>query len=125
MSREPQQTEWLNGRIDAAKIAELASKVAEIASADEYLICGPGDMVDSVRGALKALNDKAQIRFERFATGVPGTAGAAGLTSAGAAAPRTGIAIPADEPALATITVVMLGQRRRSNQQAKYRGRCE
>ena len=31
MSREPQQTALLNGRIDAAKVAELAREIAEIA----------------------------------------------------------------------------------------------
>jgi ring-1,2-phenylacetyl-CoA epoxidase subunit PaaE len=67
MSREPQQTELLNGRIDAKKVADLANHIAEISTADEYLICGPGDMVDEVRNALKALNGAAAIRFERFA----------------------------------------------------------
>ena len=68
MSREPQQAEWLNGRIDGAKVQELAKHMVEVAAADEYLICGPGDMVDELRGALKALNGAAAIRFERFAT---------------------------------------------------------
>src|SRR5882757_4864231 len=49
MSREPQQTELLNGRIDGKKVIELARQLVEIGSADEYLICGPGDMVDEVR----------------------------------------------------------------------------
>jgi len=68
MSREPQQTELLNGRIDGKKVIELARQLVEIGSADEYLICGPGDMVDEVRNALKSLNGTAPIRFERFAT---------------------------------------------------------
>src|SRR3981081_3045289 len=68
MSREPQQTEWLNGRIDGRKVRELAQHMIEIGTADEYLICGPGDMVDEVRDAIKALNANAVIRFERFAT---------------------------------------------------------
>jgi ring-1,2-phenylacetyl-CoA epoxidase subunit PaaE len=124
MSREPQQTAWLNGRIDAGKIAELSQHLVEIANADEYLICGPGDMVDAVRTALKALNDKAAIRFERFATGVPGTIGAAapriarpGTSLAGergmpVPADEPGTAVAADEPVLAQVTVVMDGRRR-------------
>ncbi|HEY2145521.1 MAG TPA: FAD-binding oxidoreductase, partial [Steroidobacteraceae bacterium] len=67
MSREPQQTEWLNGRIDGNKVRDLARQLPDIANADEYLICGPGNMVDEVRGAIKGLNDTAAIRFERFA----------------------------------------------------------
>src|SRR6267154_5277931 len=55
MSREPQQTEWLNGRIDGRKVRELARHMAEVSSAAEYLICGPGDMVDEVRNAVKTL----------------------------------------------------------------------
>jgi ring-1,2-phenylacetyl-CoA epoxidase subunit PaaE len=68
MSREPQQTELLNGRLDAGKVAELSAHMPEISTADEYLICGPGEMVDDVRNALKALNGNATVRFERFAT---------------------------------------------------------
>jgi ring-1,2-phenylacetyl-CoA epoxidase subunit PaaE len=68
MSREPQQTEVLNGRIDGSKVIELARQIVEISTADEYLICGPGDMVDEVRKAIGALNGGAAIRFERFAT---------------------------------------------------------
>jgi len=68
MSREPQQAELLNGRIDGNKVAELGAHMPEILTADEYLICGPGGMVDDVRNALKALNGNATIRFERFAT---------------------------------------------------------
>src|SRR3981189_3395285 len=69
MSREPQHAEWLNGRIDGRKVRELARHMAEVSSADEYLICGPGDMVDEVRDVIKTLNGAAAIRFERFASG--------------------------------------------------------
>src|ERR1700722_4884562 len=71
MSREPQQTEWLNGRIDGDKVRELARRMPDISTADEYLICGPGDMGDEVRNAIKTLNGNAAIRFERFASGTP------------------------------------------------------
>src|SRR3984885_8635 len=71
MSREPQQTAWLNGRIDGPKVRELARHMAEGSSAGEYLIRGPGDMVDEVRAAIKSLNGSAAIRFERFAAATP------------------------------------------------------
>lgn len=106
MSREPQQTEWLNGRIDARKIQQLARHLAEVACADEYLICGPGDMVDEVRKAVQALNGDAQIRFERFAAGTAMAAGVAGTAAAANSQP-----LPQD--VLATISVVMDGRRRR------------
>jgi ring-1,2-phenylacetyl-CoA epoxidase subunit PaaE len=103
MSREPQQTEWLNGRIDGRKVRELARHMAEVSSADEYLICGPGDMVDEVRDVIKTLNGDAAIRFERFASGTP--------------RPVENVAqehdaAPVAQPVLATISVVMDGRRR-------------
>jgi ring-1,2-phenylacetyl-CoA epoxidase subunit PaaE len=102
MSREPQQTELLNGRIDGKKVIELAQNLAEIGGADEYMICGPGDMVDDVRNALKALNGAAPVRFERFATA--NSRPLEILTKqADASAPQE---------ILATITVTMDGRRR-------------
>ena len=102
MSREPQQTEWLNGRIDGGKVHELARHMPEVSTADEYLICGPGDMVDQVRTAIKAVNGDAAIRFERFAPATP------------AAATPGAAARPAESAGevLATISVVMDGRRR-------------
>jgi ring-1,2-phenylacetyl-CoA epoxidase subunit PaaE len=117
MSREPQQTEWLNGRIDGRKVRELARHMVEVSSADEYLICGPGDMVEEVRNAIKELNAEAPIRFERFASAGqrPVEFGAATRDDAGAA--RDIAAAPPDRAAaardiLATISVVMDGRRR-------------
>jgi ring-1,2-phenylacetyl-CoA epoxidase subunit PaaE len=112
MSREPQQTEWLNGRIDGHKIHELARHMAELSSADEYLICGPGDMVDEVRNAIKTLNGDAAIRFERFAA----TPRPLENVGKGYDAVQGALAPTATEPAakaiLATISVVMDGRRR-------------
>jgi ring-1,2-phenylacetyl-CoA epoxidase subunit PaaE len=108
MSREPQQAEWLNGRITGDKIRELARHLPEVSSADEYLICGPGDMVDEVRTALKALNATAAIRFERFAAAAPRSLQI--LAGKHDVAPQRRDA-PAQE-VLATISVVMDGRRR-------------
>jgi ring-1,2-phenylacetyl-CoA epoxidase subunit PaaE len=102
MSREPQQTDLLNGRIDGKKVAELAHQLTEISSADEYLICGPGDMVDEVRNAVKALNGNAPIRFERFAT--------ANSRPLEILIKQDGA--PTPQEVLATITVTMDGRRR-------------
>jgi ring-1,2-phenylacetyl-CoA epoxidase subunit PaaE len=103
MSREPQQTELLNGRIDGRKVAELARQLVEIGSADEYLICGPGDMVDAVRTAIKALNPDAPIRFERFSNGMSPPLEI--LTKRSESA-------PARQEVLANISVLMDGRRR-------------
>src|ERR1700722_10244084 len=115
MSREPQQTEWLNGRIDGDKVRELARRMPDISTADEYLICGPGDMVDQVRSAIGALNGKGTIRFEGFVGGTAPTIAGAAMPDA-AAPPAAGVAHePAAAPpaVLATIAVVMDGRRRR------------
>ncbi len=111
MSREPQQTELLNGRIDTAKILELAPQIVDIASADEYFVCGPGHMVDQVRDAVKVLNPDAPVRFERFTptpprAGAPGDSGSMPKAHAG-----TAIEAPAPE-ILSTISIVMDGRRR-------------
>jgi ring-1,2-phenylacetyl-CoA epoxidase subunit PaaE len=103
MSREPQRTEWLNGRIDGRKIRELARHMAEVSCADEYLICGPGDMVNEVRNAIKTFNGNAAIRFERFVSGTPRPVEKE-VNEHGAA--------PAAQAVLATISVVMDGRRR-------------
>jgi ring-1,2-phenylacetyl-CoA epoxidase subunit PaaE len=104
MSREPQQTSLLNGRIDAAKVGELANEITDIASADEYFVCGPGRMVDEVRDAIKLLNPSAPVRFERFAASPsPDTPQRARGEIATAEPPRE---------VLATISIVMDGRRR-------------
>jgi ring-1,2-phenylacetyl-CoA epoxidase subunit PaaE len=105
MSREPQQAPLLNGRIDADKVAALAAQISDIARADEYFVCGPGDMVDAVRGAIRRLNPSAPVRFERFAGAA--TSPQAARTSAASAAE-----LPPGE-VLAQISVVMDGRRRR------------
>jgi ring-1,2-phenylacetyl-CoA epoxidase subunit PaaE len=102
MSREPQQAPLLNGRIDADKVEALAAQLADIARADEYFVCGPGDMVDAVRGAIPRLNPSAPVRFERFA--------------AAALSPQPVRSVDAAElppgEVLAQISVVMDGRRR-------------
>jgi ring-1,2-phenylacetyl-CoA epoxidase subunit PaaE len=101
MSREPQQTPLLNGRIDGAKVRELAGRLFEPSAVDEYFLCGPGSMVDDLRRALKSLSADAVVRSERFA---------------GAAAPVRGPQTAAEAPPqaqpLATITVTIDGRRR-------------
>ena len=104
MSREPQQAQLLNGRIDLDKVEALALQLTDIARADEYFVCGPGDMVDAVRGALQRLNPGAPVRFERFAAAA--TASQAARPDAASAAE-----LPPGE-VLAQISVVMDGRRR-------------
>jgi ring-1,2-phenylacetyl-CoA epoxidase subunit PaaE len=115
MSREPQQTEWLNGRIDSRKVRELARHMAEVSTADEYLVCGPGDMVDELRNAIKELNGNAAIRFERFAAAAPRPS-ESGVESSSASVLPQGAPGPqgasGPQEVLATISVTLDGRRR-------------
>jgi ring-1,2-phenylacetyl-CoA epoxidase subunit PaaE len=111
MSREPQQTLLLNGRIDAAKILELARQFVEISSADEYFVCGPGHMVDQVREAVKVLNRDAPVRFERFTATPPRTRTPGDSDSMPKAHAATAVEAPAPQ-ILSTVSIVMDGRLR-------------
>ncbi len=101
MSREPQDNEIYNGRLDGAKVRELAEVLFDPATVDEVFVCGPGDMVSSIREALLALGTKAPVHFERFTT-------TAALATAATRPAGAATAVPAG----ATITVIQDGRRR-------------
>ena len=103
MSREPQEVEWFNGRIDAAKIYEFARHDLAVADIDEFFICGPGTMAATVQSALTELGARGRMHVEHFAAAAP--AAAASATAARAAKPA--------DAAGATITVIMDGRRRK------------
>ena len=68
LSRETQDSELLNGRIDGDRIVQLARRgLIEPGTADGVFLCGPGEMIEDVSEALKGLGvDEDRIRFERF-----------------------------------------------------------
>ena len=106
MSREPQEFELFNGRIDSAKVLELARHEFDAAAVDEFFICGPGSMADDVQAALAGKGVRARIHVEHFV--VAATTPVAAPVKAPAAAP--GPATVAVDGA--TITVVVDGRRR-------------
>lgn len=86
-SREAQEVELFNGRIDAAKVHAFLDTLIPAASIDEAFVCGPGAMIDEVQSALLAAGvARAHVHAERF--GVPGAAVAARLDDAQAAEAR-------------------------------------
>ncbi len=103
MSREPQDVEWFNGRIDAAKIREFARHDLDVPAIDEFFICGPGTMAEDLQAALAGLGAKGRLHVEHF------------MAETRVAAP------PIEAPRLARtsaaaaaeVTVVMDGRRRR------------
>ncbi len=54
LSREPQEVELFNGRLDAAKLRELLPVVVDVARVDHWWLCGPFGMVTD---ALEVLGD--------------------------------------------------------------------
>jgi ring-1,2-phenylacetyl-CoA epoxidase subunit PaaE len=107
MSREPQDVEWFNGRIDAAKIREFARHDLQVPAVDDFFVCGPGAMGEDVTRVLGELGAKGRIRVEHFA---PVATAPAAVPS-----PAKGVATARPKPAAADadVTVVMDGRRRR------------
>ncbi len=74
-SKEQLDTPLLNGRINGAKCEELSKYLLDAESFDEAYLCGPNDMVDSVKEWLIQKNMSAEkVHFELFGTPTP-TAG--------------------------------------------------
>jgi len=104
MSREPQDMEVFNGRLDGAKLTEFAGRLFDPAAVDEVFVCGPGDMVSSCRDALIALGVSAPVHFERFtAAGTVAVARSEATTASGHTA---------------TVTVIQDGRRRKFHMMA-------
>ncbi len=98
MSSEPQDAALWNGRLDGAKVRELAGKVFAPGTADVFLVCAPA--VDEIKDALLALGaDAKRIHSEHF-------------HAVRAPAPVQLQAAPAEKAQTATITLVMDGRRR-------------
>ena len=121
MSREPQEVEIYNGRLDGEHVRQLAASLFAPAEIAECFVCGPGDMIESVSHALAELGMSAErMRAEHFtvATTTHDT------QDAGAAPPEdarvTGVAAPAvprapaagGQAGMAEVTVIMDGRRR-------------
>jgi ring-1,2-phenylacetyl-CoA epoxidase subunit PaaE len=67
MSREHQDIELFNGRLDGAKVAQLLTLWTDPVLIDYAFVCGPQDMTESVTQALHDKGvDKSRIKFELF-----------------------------------------------------------
>ena len=100
MSREPQEVDLLNGRLDRARVRELAGRFFEVDAIDEFFICGPGSMVEDVSGTLRELGARGKIHAELFTTG----------DRAGAVEPTRTVDAPTQ--AVTQVAVIMDGRRR-------------
>jgi len=117
MSREPQEAELYNGRIDAARVRDFAAALFRPGEVSEYFVCGPGDMIEQVAATLREFGvDAARVHAEHFtlATAVtaenlamPGSlGGSGGAAQAAHAAPAAAVAGAAE------VTVRVDGRRR-------------
>jgi ring-1,2-phenylacetyl-CoA epoxidase subunit PaaE len=71
LSREQPDAPVYYGRIDEAKCAVLFSRLIDIRKANEFFICGPEEMIFSVKRFLEGKGiDKSNIHFELFT--IPG-----------------------------------------------------
>lgn len=70
LSREPQESELLTGRLDAAKLAELLPVVADPARVSHWWLCGPLPMITEAAGFLRGNGvPPGRIRRELFYAG--------------------------------------------------------
>jgi ring-1,2-phenylacetyl-CoA epoxidase subunit PaaE len=103
MSREPQDAEWFNGRVDAAKIHEFARHDFDVPTIDEFFLCGPGTMAEDLQAALLELGARGRMHIEHFVAESRGAAPSAVRAARPAKAASAGGA---------EITVIMDGRRR-------------
>ena len=69
-SREQQEVDLFNGRLDGGKVKAFADTLVPIDTIDEAYVCGPGAMIDEVETALRSCGlPSERIHVERF--GVP------------------------------------------------------
>lgn len=74
LSREETKDPIFNGRMSADKCSELMERFADTQKADEFFICGPYDMINSINESLTAKGiAKENIHFELFTTPPPET----------------------------------------------------
>ncbi|MFC7401793.1 1,2-phenylacetyl-CoA epoxidase subunit PaaE [Citricoccus sp. GCM10030269] len=72
LTREQRIAPLLSGRIDREKLATLLSTVIRPAEVDEWFLCGPFELVQTVRDELAELGvDDERVRYELFTTGDP------------------------------------------------------
>jgi ring-1,2-phenylacetyl-CoA epoxidase subunit PaaE len=68
LSREKMETELNNGRIDVEKCEQLSAKAIDFNRVDEFFLCGPEEMILSVKDYLvqKKNIDAKKVHFELF-----------------------------------------------------------
>ena len=99
LSRQAQEVDLLQGRIDADKVKSVVASLLPAASMDEVFICGPEAMIDATQQALLEVGVRPdRIYTERFTANTPLPAGKV----------PTGTRDPASEAAKSVALTVIL-----------------
>jgi ring-1,2-phenylacetyl-CoA epoxidase subunit PaaE len=89
LSREPQEVELFSGRLDADRVKRIVDTVLPVDTVDEWFLCGPFEMVSSLRSLLVAQGvPKRSVHAEVFH--VEATPPVRRTPSAGEATPEGG-----------------------------------
>lgn len=82
LSRQAQEVDLLQGRIDGDKVREIIRALLPVGSMDEVFICGPDAMITATENALvEAGVPVDRIRTERFTVNLPAGAHPVGASS--------------------------------------------
>jgi len=69
LSREEQDTELFNGRLDGGKVRALCRGLIDPRAVDAFFLCGPGGMIDEARAVLREAGvPEERIHAELFAS---------------------------------------------------------
>lgn len=72
LSRQAQEVDLLQGRIDGQKVKDIINALLPVGSMDEVFICGPDEMITATETALtEAGVAQDRIRTERFTVNLP------------------------------------------------------
>src|SRR6185437_775161 len=72
MSREPQEVEIYNGRLDTDRVRGVAQVLFDPREVSECFVCGPGTMIEDVTAALRQCGiEPERIHSEYFTAGAP------------------------------------------------------
>lgn len=75
LSREQRAAPIMSGRLDEEKLRTIFDSLIQPARMDEWVLCGPFELVQLCRDILAGYGvEPQQIRFELFSTGEPGAA---------------------------------------------------
>ena len=70
LSRQAQEVDLLQGRIDAAKVQAIIDALLPVKSMDEVFVCGPEAMIEATEKALLAAGvPESRVFSERFTSG--------------------------------------------------------